>query len=468
VNGPGSGRGRLSARLCSVVAVVAGVLVAPTGGSLADAAPLPNGWCGTAGSTTDLPDAVAGAQIHVLYAHAADVPDQTAFWAPQIANDLAGIDSWWQGQDPTRTPRFDLAAFPSCDSTFGQLDITTVSLSRPATDYDLADAASLAAQVRTEILSIVGDHRGKNYLVYLDLPVAFVGRSFCGWARPGSAEPSGGDGVAFVFLQPNSSGCTVGGGFGTGNGWPARTAAHELAHLLAFDLAGAPHACAGETIHICDSDQDILWGGSASISTLSEAVLDVGHDDYYGHSLPDHWNARNSPWLTHLDAPRYAVSVSIAPRSAGQVASAWPGISCPTSCGLPWDAGTIVELTATPALGYAFSHWTGDCDGGVHLCSLTSDSPKRVTANFARVGLVEVRVKGNGLVLNGGSTCRRRCGWPVALHSNLELVALPAPGASFVGWSGACHGTRKQCTTKMRQHLTVTARFEERKQSAAR
>jgi hypothetical protein len=467
VTGLGGGRARLLARLFSVAAVVAGSFVAPTGGSAADAAPLPNGWCGTAASTTDLPDAVAGAQIHVLYAHAADVPDQSAFWAPLIANDLAGIDSWWQAQDPTRAPRFDLAAFPSCDSTFGGLDITTVGLTRPATDYDLADAASLAAQVRPEILSILGDNRGKNYLVYLDLPVSFVGRAFCGWARPGSAQPSGGAGVAFVFLQPNSPGCTVGGGFGTGDGWPARTAAHELAHLLAFDLAGAPHACAGETIHICDSEQDILWGGSASIATLSEAVLDVGHDDYYEHSLPDRWNARNSPWLTHLDAPQYAVSVSIAPRSAGQVASTLPGINCPTSCGLPWDAGSIVELTATPALGYVFSHWSGACRGSVHICSLTSAAPTNVTANFARVGLVEVRVKGNGLVLNGGSTCRGRCAWPVALHSKLELVAVPPPGASFVGWSGACRGPRKQCKTKMRQHLTVTAKFEQRKKSPA-
>jgi uncharacterized repeat protein (TIGR02543 family) len=49
---------------------------------------------------------------------------------------------------------------------------------------------------------------------------------------------------------------------------------------------------------------------------------------------------------------------------------------------LTYDYGTIVELTAVPASGYAFTSWSGDLTGAVSPKSLLMNANKNVTANF--------------------------------------------------------------------------------------
>src|SRR5947207_277825 len=112
-------------------AAALGVLAAP-----ARSAPLPGAWCGTDETAADRPDLVAGKQVHVVYAYPSDSPDRFVEFAPKIARDLAGMDSWWRSQDPTRTPRLDLAAFPGCDSEFGALDISSVRLQADSASMD--------------------------------------------------------------------------------------------------------------------------------------------------------------------------------------------------------------------------------------------------------------------------------------------------------------------------------------------
>jgi uncharacterized repeat protein (TIGR01451 family) len=43
--------------------------------------------------------------------------------------------------------------------------------------------------------------------------------------------------------------------------------------------------------------------------------------------------------------------------------------------------GTVVNVTAIPATGYAFDHWSGACSGA-GACSVTMDADKSVTAHF--------------------------------------------------------------------------------------
>ena len=47
-----------------------------------------------------------------------------------------------------------------------------------------------------------------------------------------------------------------------------------------------------------------------------------------------------------------------------------------------YDQGTPVTLTATPAAGYVFSHWSGDAVGVTNVVSISVDVPKEVTATF--------------------------------------------------------------------------------------
>ena len=47
-----------------------------------------------------------------------------------------------------------------------------------------------------------------------------------------------------------------------------------------------------------------------------------------------------------------------------------------------YNQGSTVTLTATPAAGYVFSHWSGDAVGVTNQVSISVDSPKDVTATF--------------------------------------------------------------------------------------
>ncbi|GBC85388.1 hypothetical protein HRbin11_01837 [bacterium HR11] len=69
----------------------------------------------------------------------------------------------------------------------------------------------------------------------------------------------------------------------------------------------------------------------------------------------------------------------------GTVTSSPAGINCGTTCttqSFSFPAGTVVTLTATPASGYGFNAWSGDCTGTAPTCTVTMNSDKSVTADF--------------------------------------------------------------------------------------
>ena len=74
-----------------------------------------------------------------------------------------------------------------------------------------------------------------------------------------------------------------------------------------------------------------------------------------------------------------ALTVSV--NGSGTVTSAPPGISCPSDCAHDYPAGTPVTLTASPASGWAFTGWSGDCTG-TGSCNLTMSQARAVTATF--------------------------------------------------------------------------------------
>ncbi len=130
------------------------------------------------------------------------------------------------------------------------------------------------------------------------------------------------------------------GNLGAGD-YEARTEAHELLHNLGAVPDEAPHQCNGG--HVCDSG-DVMTSSGTTFS-LFDYAMDVGHDDYYGHSGA-WWDVQDSPWLAHLDAPQYPLTVKVEGET-GAVESDLPGIQCPPACSIAWDSGTQVVLTAT-------------------------------------------------------------------------------------------------------------------------
>ncbi len=137
---------------------------------------------------------VGGNQVHVVYALPADGIDRFQQFAPLIVRDLAGVDAWWKEQDPTRTPRFDLADMAGCDSPFGALDLSFVRFDATAAALDPA-TVEVGAAVGTQLAKTFTSP-AKKYLVYYD----GAGPSqFCGQSQ--SVTGGGARYPVLVFLQ---------------------------------------------------------------------------------------------------------------------------------------------------------------------------------------------------------------------------------------------------------------------------
>jgi uncharacterized repeat protein (TIGR02543 family) len=116
--------------------------------------------------------------------------------------------------------------------------------------------------------------------------------------------------------------------------------------------------------------------------------------------------------------------------------------------------GTVVTLTATPAVGYHFVGWSGDVSGSTNPTTVTMDAVKNVTATFALTTYVlDVSTAGSGTVTRNPDQPDYAPGTVVT------LTAAPAAGNSFVGWSGAIAGYTNPQTVTMDGNKSVTAEF---------
>ena len=141
---------------------------------------------------------------------------------------------------------------------------------------------------------------------------------------------------------------------------------------------------------MCATIRRTSWRrGGVNPPRLTAKFLDSGHDDYYAYTGP--WfDVRNSLWLSHLDGPTVALTVSLT--SGGHVTGDLPGATCSTACTTTWDAGTMLGVQAVPDSGYVFAGWLGGCSGAIVVCPVSLNADVDISPRFARPGIVPVRV----------------------------------------------------------------------------
>ena len=446
-----------SNRRVAVAAAVAIGILASAG--WAEDAAASTRWCGSDRASVDRkPDAVAGQQWHVVYATPSDAPDRSGEVVHGIAADVATIDRWWRRQDGARTPRFDLHAFPAC-SGFDALDVSFLRLPNGSAAY----FAPSSGQLRADVEAAGFNHRFKKYLVYYDGPIEQAG--ICGWGFTGYPFTGIGGADAVVLMRGGSSRGTCGL---VGDGaYAAKTAAHEILHALnavAHPLPSPPppNVCADDHGHVCDNPEDLLYPG-ARFGALEPYILDVGRDDYYGHS-GSWWDVRDSAWLARLDAPQFRLDVRVAGASAAErIVSEAPGIECPTACGIAWDAGTVVRLLASPEQGRRVA-WGPPCRRLAETCEVTMNGPTAVSARFeAETFDVSARVRGHGTIRSrpAGVSCPPRCAASFPARRDVRFTAHPRRGWRFVRWTGDCAG-RGRCVLELDGNARLVARFARR------
>jgi hypothetical protein len=340
-------------------------------------------WCGTPSQADSTPNAVAGHPVHWIYAIPSDGTDRFSNFASRMQTDAEAIDGWWRGQDPTRTPREDLAQF-ACGL---QLDLSTLRLSRSSAEMQAL--ASPFDEIWTFLTSNGFSSQFYKYVVYYDGPVSNQDHCGSGGTLPNSL------GIAMVFVQS----CE-----GVAN---SAVAAHELLHTLGAVPQGAPHDCPSPNGgHTCDDTRDMLYPFTTG-SPLSDLILDPGRDDYYGHS--GSWPAvQDSPWLVQIDRQ---AELSVAVTGTGSVAADLPGLQCVESCTTTWNADTKLQLTGVAPSGFKLVRWGGACTGS-SACVVSVASATSVTALFAPLAYrLAVAITGNGTVSGPAAaiSCPRLC-----------------------------------------------------------
>jgi hypothetical protein len=147
-------------------------------------------------------------------------------------------------------------------------------------------------------------------------------------------------------------------------------------------------------------------------------------------------------------------------------------IDCGASCSSTYAVGTVVTLTATPAVGSNFTAWTG-CDSvSGATCTVTMNAARSVAATFT-LQTFPLSVKkasplgiGDGTVTstsNPGSPNQINCGSNCTVTYNygtvVTLTASPALLSIFNGWTGCDSVSGTTCTVTIRAAKSVTANF---------
>jgi subtilisin family serine protease len=136
----------------------------------------------------------------------------------------------------------------------------------------------------------------------------------------------------------------------------------------------------------------------------------------------------------------YLLTVTKSGSGSGTVTSDPAGINCGGDCSESYVDETVVQLTATQAVGSTFAGWSGhsDCSDGW----VTMDAAKTCTATFNSLPTYNLSVSktgaGSGTVKSNpqGINCGSDCSEAFYAGTQVALYALPASGSQVVGWSG--------------------------------
>ena len=115
--------------------------------------------------------------------------------------------------------------------------------------------------------------------------------------------------------------------------------------------------------------------------------------------------------------------------------------------------GTTATLTAVPAVGYAFTGWTGDASGIANPLSALMDTDKTIGATFTRQYTLAASA------LSNGSISGIVAGGKYLTGTTATLTAVPAAGYAFTGWTGAASGTANPLSLLMDADKTIGANF---------
>jgi uncharacterized repeat protein (TIGR02543 family) len=187
------------------------------------------------------------------------------------------------------------------------------------------------------------------------------------------------------------------------------------------------------------------WSGAA---TGTQNPLSVTMDGVKNITANFSSNTVATHFLTLVTNPPGAGSIQVS--------------AAPNAGGGAYLEGTVVTLTAVPALDFAFTNWTGDVNSASNSIAIVIDADRSVTANFIASITPKFTLT---LVTNppgAGSIVALPPPGPNGTYVQGTLVTLTATALGtnqLTNWSGAANSTSNRVTVLMDADKTVTATF---------
>jgi hypothetical protein len=123
-----------------------------------------------------------------------------------------------------------------------------------------------------------------------------------------------------------------------------------------------------------------------------------------------------------------------------------------------YTSNTVVTLTATAALHWAFDHWTGDASGTSNPVNVTMNGPRNVQAVFVPTAYpLTLSSPGGGKATANGVVISPATYYPTG--SVVTLAATASNGWSFVGWQGSTNSTSNPLNVTIKQTNNIQAIF---------
>jgi ribosomal protein L21E len=172
-------------------------------------------------------------------------------------------------------------------------------------------------------------------------------------------------------------------------------------------MVGIGYDAATNSIYIHDTWDNILhsmtWGGSyADMDLYAVTVIHLAPPDEYG--------------------------LTISSTAGGNVTTPGEGI-------FNYDEGTVVDLVATPDVGYRFDEWTGEvgtiADVDAASTNVTMNGDYSITANFVKIYELTISSTAGGNVTTPGEGI-----FSYDEGTVVDLVATPDGGYHFDEWTG--------------------------------
>jgi uncharacterized repeat protein (TIGR02543 family) len=267
--------------------------------------------------------------------------------------------------------------------------------------------------------------------------------------------------VNFAGVDQTTPLGTPGGAVGTGTSGnaasnPTVTLTGLTGDELVFDSVFVGASSASQAI-TADAGQSALWNvlGYSSSSTSFNALGAASYKQATGTSATMSWTSAG-----YTSANRWAIAaVPIHPATGGTnhtltvaVSPAGGGTTTPAVGPHIYAEGTVVEVTATPAAGFEFTDWSGDCTGS-GACSVTMNADMNVTANFTAIEYTLTITSEHGTVAKNPDQSTYHYGDVV------QLTVTPVDPYIFTGWTGDLTGSANPDTITMDGNKSVTANY---------